>query len=100
MTCRSGQKRELPWRCGLCLGRARTTRHADLIRRAPMRRRGQGRQREVAKEPDERLVLVACLTSLKLAYSAVLHAWSSEVFAAITDLSESIVGIFLGKKAG
>jgi hypothetical protein len=71
-------------------------------------RRRQVRQREVIEEADERLVLavkfamvmVACLTALEITYLAVLHAWSSEVFAAITGLSGSIVGIFLGKKAG
>jgi type VI protein secretion system component VasF len=71
-------------------------------------RRRQSRQQAVAEEADERLVLavkfamvmVACLTALEITYLTVLHAWSSEIFAAITGLSGSIVGIFLGKKAG
>jgi len=76
----------------------------DPVRRALTRRNNT--YTPVEEEPDERLVLgvkfamvmVACLTALEIAYLAVLHAWSSEIFAAITGLSGSIFGVFLGKK--
>ena len=78
----------------------------DFVKRALTRRR-KVRHREVAEEPDGRLVLgvkfamvmVACLTALEITYLAVLRSWSSEVFAAITGLSGSIFGVFLGEKA-
>lgn len=78
----------------------------DFVKRALTRRR-KVHHREVVEEPDGRLVLgvkfamvmVACLTALEITYLAVLRSWSSEVFAAITGLSGSIFGVFLGEKA-
>ena len=56
--------------------------------------------------PSERLVwavtfsivALGCLTALQIAYLAVRGEWNSEVFAAITSLIGTIMGIFLGKR--
>jgi hypothetical protein len=79
---------------------------ADLIKRALTRRRVQ-RGRLVSEEPDEKLVwgvkfaigMTACLTALEVAHLAFLGSWSSEIFAAITGLSGTITGIFVGQKS-
>lgn len=57
--------------------------------------------------PSERLVwavtfsivALGCLTALQIAYLFIKGEWNSEVFAAITSLIGTIVGIFLGVKA-
>lgn len=77
----------------------------DLIKRALTRRR-VGRGREVDEEPDEKLLLgvkfaigmTACLSALEIAHLAVLGVWNSEVFAAITGLSGTVIGVFVGQK--
>ena len=79
---------------------------ADPIKRALTRRRVQ-RGRMVSEEPNEKLVLgvkfaigmTACLSLLEVAHMTFLGAWSSEVFAAISGLSGTVVGIFVGQKA-
>jgi hypothetical protein len=79
---------------------------ADLIKRALTRRRIQ-RGRLVSEEPNEKLVwgvkfaigMTACLTFLEVAHLAFLGSWSSEIFAAITGLSGTITGIFVGQKS-
>jgi hypothetical protein len=79
---------------------------ADLIKRALKRRRVQ-RGRMVIEEPNEKLVLgvkfaigmTACLSLLEVAHLAFLHAWNSEVFAAISGLSGTVIGIFVGQKS-
>ena len=79
---------------------------ADLIKRALMRRRRRN-PRVGSDEPDDRLVLgvkfaigmTFCLTALEVAHLVCLGTWNSEVFAAITGLSGTVVGIFVGKKA-
>jgi hypothetical protein len=79
---------------------------ADLIKRALTRRRIQ-RGRLVSEEPNEKLVwgvkfaigMTACLTALEVAHMAFLGSWSSEIFAAITGLSGTITGIFVGQKS-
>ena len=79
---------------------------ADLIKRALTRRRIQ-RGRLVSEEPNEKLVwgvkfaigMTACLTALEAAHMAFLGSWSSEIFAAITGLSGTITGIFVGQKS-
>jgi hypothetical protein len=43
--------------------------------------------------------MTLCLSVLEVAHMAFLGAWNSEVFAAITGLSGTITGIFVGQKA-
>jgi hypothetical protein len=58
-------------------------------------------------EPDERLVLgtkfaiafTFCLSAIEITNLAVLGTWNSEVFAAITGLSGTIMGILISQKA-
>ena len=79
---------------------------ADPIKRALTRRRVQ-RGRLVSEEPNEKLVLgvkfaicmTACLSLLEVAHLAFMHSWNSEVFAAISGLSGTILGIFVGQKS-
>ncbi|MCJ7768439.1 hypothetical protein MUP79_08615 [Candidatus Bathyarchaeota archaeon] len=79
---------------------------ADTIKRALTRRRVQ-RGRLVSEEPNEKLVLgvkfaigmTVCLSVLEVAHMAFLGSWSSEVFAAISGLSGTVLGIFVGQKA-
>ena len=55
-------------------------------------------------EVDERLVHVVsfgigmtlCLTAIEIAHLALLHSWNNEIFAAITGLSGTVMGIFVG----
>ena len=78
---------------------------ADIIKRALTRRRVK-KGRVVAEEPDQKLVhvvefaigMTACLSALEVAHLAFLGVWNSEVFAAITGLSGTVMGIFVGKK--
>jgi len=78
---------------------------ADPIKRALTRRRVQ-RGRMVSEEPNEKLVLgvkfaigmTVCLSVLEVAHMAFLGSWSSEVFAAISGLSGTVIGIFVGQK--
>jgi len=78
---------------------------ADPIKRALTRRRVQ-RGRLVNEEPNEKLVLgvkfaiamTVCLSLLEVAHLAFMHSWNSEVFAAISGLSGTILGIFVGQK--
>jgi hypothetical protein len=79
---------------------------ADPIKRALTRKRVQ-RGRWIEEEPNGKLVLgvkfaigmTICLSVLEVAHLAFLHSWNSEVFAAISGLSGTIVGIFVGQKA-
>jgi hypothetical protein len=78
---------------------------ADPIKRALMRKRVQ-RGRVVVEEPEETLVyavkfgigMTVCLSAVEVAHLALLHTWNSEVFAAITGLSGTVMGIFFGRK--
>jgi len=80
---------------------------ADLIKRALTKRRRDGKRPVVVEEPDERLVLgvkfaigmTLCLSVLEVAHMAFIGTWNSEIFAGITGLTGSIVGLFVGKKA-
>ena len=57
--------------------------------------------------PDERLVLgtkfaiafTFCLSAIEIANLALLHTWNSEVFAAITGLAGTIMGILISQKS-
>ena len=65
------------------------------------------RGRAVVEEPDERLVLgvefaiamTLCLSGLEVVHIAFLGSWNSEIFAAITCLTGTVIGLFVGKKA-
>jgi hypothetical protein len=78
----------------------------DVIKRALTRRRKQ-RGRVVTEEPAKSLVylvkfsigMTACLTAIEIAHLALLRTWNSEVFAAITGLSGTVMGIFVGQKS-
>jgi len=78
----------------------------DWIKHALTRKRIQ-RGRVIIDEPNEKLVLgvkfavgmTLCLSVLEVAHMAFLGTWNSEVFAAITGLSGTITGIFVGQKA-
>jgi hypothetical protein len=59
------------------------------------------------EEPNETLVLgvkfavgmTAFMSALELAHLAILHTWNAEIFAAITGLSGTVIGLFVGQKA-
>jgi hypothetical protein len=78
---------------------------ADPIKRALTRRHIQ-RGKVVVEEPDETLVYVvkfgigmtSCLTVIEVGQMALLRTWNSEVFATITGLIGTVVGIFFGRK--
>jgi hypothetical protein len=78
----------------------------DVIKRALTRRRRRRVAVAQSEEPDERLVLgvkfaicmTACLSMVEVAYMGFMHSWNSEVFAAITGLCGTVMGIFVGQK--
>jgi len=82
----------------------------DWVRHAlrrNIRHKSRGKEEMISLEPDEKLVYVvkfaigitACLSALEIAHMAFMHSWNSEVFAAITGLSGTVMGIFVGQKA-
>jgi len=78
----------------------------DPIRRALARKR-VNRGRVTVEEPNPKLVLVVkfavcmtvCFSGLELAHILLLGSWNSEIFAAISGLTGTISGIFVGQKA-
>jgi hypothetical protein len=44
--------------------------------------------------------MTAFLSALELAHLAFLHSWNAEVFATITGLSGTVIGLFMGQKSG
>jgi hypothetical protein len=78
---------------------------ADPIKRALTRRRFE-RGRFIVQEPTDRLVLgvkfaigmTAFMSALELAHLAILHTWNAEIFASITGLSGTVIGLFVGQK--
>jgi hypothetical protein len=80
---------------------------ADPIRRALTRRRRFPGSPMLIEEPNDNLVLgvkfaigmTAFLSALELAHLVVLHTWNPEIFAVITGLSGTVVGLFVGQKA-
>jgi hypothetical protein len=78
---------------------------ADPIKRALTRRRFE-RGRFIVEEPTDRLVLgvkfaigmTAFMSTLELAHLAILHTWNAEIFASITGLSGTVIGLFVGQK--
>ena len=79
---------------------------ADPIKRALTRKRVQ-RGKLISEEPNEKLVLgvkfgigmTICLSVLEVAHMAFMGTWNSEIFAAITGLSGTVMGIFVGQKS-
>ena len=75
------------------------------VRRALARQRVQ-RGRVITEDPDEKLVIVVkfglamtvLLSGLELAHILLLGSWNSEIFAAISGLSGTLSGIFVGKR--
>jgi acetylglutamate kinase len=73
----------------------------DWIKRALTKRI---RQREIP--PDPRLIYgvkftiatTLILSTLEIAHMAILGKWNSEIFAAITGLSGTVMGISVGQK--
>lgn len=83
----------------------------DWVKRALTRRTKRkgtrGGQEFQVSEPDERIVyavkfaigMTACLSAVEVAHLAFLGVWNSEVFASITGLSGTVLGIFVGHKS-
>jgi len=78
----------------------------DPIKRALARKR-VSRGRIIVEEPNPKLVLVVkfglcmtvCFSGLELVHILLLGSWNSEIFAAISGLTGTISGIFVGQKA-
>ena len=82
----------------------------EWIKRALTRKvlvRGKlGEPKIIEIEPNKRLVIgvklvmitAICLTTLEIAHMALLGSWNSEIFAAITALIGTILGVFFGKR--
>lgn len=78
----------------------------DHIKRALTRRRILSGRNVLIEEPNERLVLgvkfaigmTAFLSALELAHMAFMHTWNAEIFATITGLSGTVIGLFVGQK--
>jgi hypothetical protein len=83
----------------------------DWIKKAltkTVQRKGfRGKTEIIVVQPNEKLVLsvkfaiamTLCLSGLEVAHMAFLGTWNSEVFAAITGLSGTVMGIFVGQKS-
>ena len=79
---------------------------ADWIKRALTRKTTDKTASAEEVPPSDRLVLgvkfaialTFSLTALEIAHLALLGTWNSEVFAAITGLSGTVTGIFVGKR--
>ncbi|MCW4025318.1 MAG: hypothetical protein NWF01_09840 [Candidatus Bathyarchaeota archaeon] len=64
-------------------------------------------QEQLTLEPDERLVLgtkfaiafTFCLSAVEIANLAVTGCWNSEVFAGITGMAGTVMGILISQKA-
>jgi len=78
---------------------------ADPIKRALTRRRIQ-RGHLIVEEPNDKLVLgvkfsiamTAFMSTLEIAHILLLHTWNAEIFASITGLSGTVIGLFVGRK--
>jgi len=76
------------------------------LTRKTKRKGTRGSQEVLVTEPDERIVfgvkfaigMTACLSAIEVAHLAFLGTWNSEVFASITGLSGTVLGIFVGHK--
>jgi hypothetical protein len=78
---------------------------ADPIKRALTHRRMR-RGRLILEEPNDKLVLgvkfaigmTTFMSALEIAHMAFFHTWNAEIFAAITGLSGTVIGLFVGQK--
>jgi hypothetical protein len=78
---------------------------ADPIKHALTRRRFE-RGSLIIEEPTAKLVLgvkfaigmTAFMSVLEIAHLAILHTWNAEIFASITGLSGTVIGLFVGQK--
>ncbi len=78
---------------------------ADRIKRA-LTRRHMRRGRQIVEEPTEKMVIAfkfalgmtAFMSTLELAHIIFLNTWNAEIFATITGLSGTIIGLFAGQK--
>ena len=78
---------------------------ADPIKHALTRRRFE-RGRLIVEEPNAKLVLgvkfaigmTAFMSALEISHLVILHSWNAEIFASITGLSGSLIGLFVGQK--
>lgn len=83
----------------------------DWIKRAltkTITRKGsRGKEQILVVEPSDKLVLgvkfaiamTLCLTTLEIAFIAFLGRWSSEIFAALTSLVGTIMGVLISHEA-
>ena len=79
---------------------------ADPIKHALTRRRFE-RGRLIVEEPNAKLLLgvkfaigmAAFMSALEIAHLAILHTWNAEIFASITGLSGTVIGLFVGQKS-
>lgn len=77
-----------------------------LTKKIP-RKGPKGKQQIIVIEPNEKLVLgvkfaigmTMCLSALEIAHMAFLGTWNSEIFATITLIIGTILGVFFGQKA-
>ncbi len=60
----------------------------------------------IVEEPNDKLVLgvkfaigmTAFMSALEIAHLAILHTWNPEIFASVTGLSGTVIGLFVGQK--
>lgn len=75
------------------------------LTRTVARKGPRGQQQIVVVEPNKKLVYVVkfaigmtvCLSAVEIASLALLRAWNSEVFAAITGLIGTVTGVLIGQ---
>jgi hypothetical protein len=78
---------------------------ADPIKQALTKRRMQ-RGHWIVEEPNEKLLLgvkfvigmTILMSALEITHLVILHTWNTEIFASITGLSGTVVGLFVGQK--
>jgi hypothetical protein len=79
----------------------------DFVKKALTRKKNSKKGLTQDVEPDERLVLgtkfaivfTFCLSAIEIANLTILGTWNSEVFAAITGLAGTIMGILISQKS-
>ena len=78
---------------------------ADPIKRA-LTRRSMQRGYLIVEEPNQKLLLgvkfslamTAFMSALELRHILILNTWNAEIFASITGLSGTVIGLFVGQK--
>lgn len=83
----------------------------DWVKRAltkTIQRKGsRGKTEVIIVQPNDKLVLgvkfaiamTICLSALEVAHMFFLGRWNSEIFATITGVSGTVMGILIGQKA-